>query len=103
MNCDSKDHAKHMCALKAQGLDECIKALSDKPTIHCRHCGAPANSSKNVCAAHLKETAPSVEGGHGVVSLDEIGKPHAGGQSQNDTPGTIETKEVGKDGFCGGY
>lgn len=103
MHCDSKDHSKHMCALKSQGLDDCIKALSDKPTIHCNHCGAPANSSKNVCAAHLGETAPSVEGGHGVVGLDEIGKPHAGGKKPADSKADIEMKEVAEDGFCGGY
>lgn len=103
MHCDSKDHSKHMCTLKAQGLDDCIKALSDKPTIRCRHCGAPANSSRNVCAAHLKETAPSVEGGHGSVSLDDVGKPHAGENKPGENKNTIETKEVGKDGFCGGY
>jgi hypothetical protein len=26
----------------------------------------------------LVETAPNVEGGHGSVSLDDVGKPHAG-------------------------
>ena len=29
-------------------------------------------------AAHLGEDAPNVEGGHGSVGLDEVGKPHAG-------------------------
>jgi len=103
MDCDSKEHSKHMCALKSQGRVDCIKALSDKPTIKCRHCGAPANSSKNVCAAHLKETAPSVEGGHGSVGLEDVGKPHTGAKDQGDAKGDIETKEVHKDGFCGGY
>ncbi len=78
MSCNSKDHSKHMCALKAQGLDDCIQLLSDKPVVECKHCGAKANSIKNLCAAHLGATAPNTEGGHGVVSLDEIGKPHAG-------------------------
>lgn len=78
MKCDSKDHSKHMCALKAQGLDECIDALSNNPTLECSHCGARANSIKNLCAAHLLDRAPNVEGGHGSVSLDEVGKPHAG-------------------------
>lgn len=78
MPCDSKDHSKHMCALKEQGLDDCIKSLSDKPVVECKHCGAKANSIKNICAAHLGETAPNIEGGHGSVSLDDVGKPHAG-------------------------
>ncbi len=78
MNCDSKDHSKHMCALKAQGLDDCVRSLSDQAIVECRHCGARANSSKNLCAAHLRETAPNIEGGHGCVALDEVGKPHAG-------------------------
>lgn len=78
MSCDSKDHSKHMCALVAQGLDDCIKALSDKPIVECKHCGAMANSIENICAAHLGDTAPNIEGGHGFVSLDEVGKPHAG-------------------------
>jgi len=78
MTCDSKDHSKHMCALKAQGLGDCIQALSDDPVVECRHCGAKANSIKNVCAAHLGGTAPNVEGGHGNVSLEDVGKPHAG-------------------------
>ena len=81
MSCDSKDHLKHMCALKEQGLEESIKALSDKPVVECRHCGAKANSIRNICAAHLGANAPNTEGGHGVVSLDEIGKPHAGSKS----------------------
>jgi hypothetical protein len=28
MKCDSKDHSKHMCALKLQGLHDCIASLS---------------------------------------------------------------------------
>lgn len=78
MPCDSKDHSKHMCALKSQGLDDCIRSLSDKPIVECKHCGAKANSIRNICAAHLGDTAPNIEGGHGSVSLDEVGKPHAG-------------------------
>ena len=78
MKCDSKDHSKHMCALKAQGQEECIQELSDNAVIECKHCGAKANSLKNVCAAHLAEMAPNVEGGHGNVDFAEIGKPHAG-------------------------
>jgi hypothetical protein len=78
MQCDSKDHAQHMCMLKAQGLDDRIASLSDQPTVECRHCGAKANSIRNVCAAHLEDTAPNIEGGHGSVGLDEVGQPHAG-------------------------
>jgi hypothetical protein len=52
--------------------------LSDKPVVECKHCGAKANSIKNICAAHLGDTAPNIEGGHGFVSIDEVGKPHAG-------------------------
>lgn len=80
MACDSKDHSKHMCALKAQGLDDCIRIFSEKPTVECRHCGAKANSIRYVCAAHLLDMAPNVEGGHGSVSLEDVGKPHAGPQ-----------------------
>jgi len=105
MNCDSIDHSKHMCALKSQGLDDCIKSLSDNPTVECRHCGAKANSSKNVCAAHLAETAPNVEGGHGSVSLDDVGKPHAGKKADalDAAKEEIAIKQVPMDGICGGY
>lgn len=78
MSCDSENHQMHMCALKRQGLDDKIKSFSDKPTVQCRNCGALANSSQNLCAAHLLDDAPNVEGGHGSLGLDQIGKPHAG-------------------------
>lgn len=78
MKCDSKDHSKHICAMKMQGLEDCIRELSSQPTVECRHCGAKANSIKNVCAAHMADMAPNVEGGHGSVSLEDVGKPHAG-------------------------
>jgi len=64
--------------LKLQGKDDCIKRLSDNPTVECSQCGAKANSLEYVCAAHLGEEAPNVEGGHGSADLEEIGKPHAG-------------------------
>lgn len=83
MACDSKDHSKHMCALKAQGLVDCIKAFSENPTIECQYCGAKANSIRHVCAAHLLDTAPNVEGGHGIVPIEDIGKPHAGAQKRD--------------------
>jgi hypothetical protein len=78
MGCESGDHQNHMCVMKAKGLDDCIKSLSDHPVVECRKCGAKANSPKNLCAAHLGDWAPSVEGGHGTVSLGDIGKPHSG-------------------------
>jgi hypothetical protein len=83
MGCDSKDHSKHMCALQSSGMDDCIKSLSDKPIVECRYCGAKANSIRNICAAHLGETAPNIEGGHGFVSLEDVGKPHAGNKKSS--------------------
>jgi hypothetical protein len=77
MSCTVETHRTHMCALKKEGKDDLIKSLSDNPTVECRHCGAKANSLQYVCAAHLQEEAPNVEGGHGSVGLEEIGKPHA--------------------------
>jgi hypothetical protein len=62
---------------------DCIKAFSDQPIVECRQCGAKANSSKYLCAAHLLDTAPGVEGGHGFVSLEDVGKPHAGPKRQH--------------------
>ncbi len=78
MSCDDKNHQMHMCALKRRGLEECIENFSNKPTVQCRKCGVMANSSQNLCAAHLLQEAPNVEGGHGNVALDEVGEPHSG-------------------------
>ena len=78
MSCNTESHRLHMCALKMEGHLDMIRSLSDNPTVTCRHCGAKANSLENVCAAHLGESAPNVEGGHGNVGFDEVGKPHAG-------------------------
>ena len=78
MGCNCESHKMHICFLKAHGEEECIKGLTDKPTVECRQCGAKANSIQNLCAAHLGAEAPNVEGGHGSVSLDDIGKPHSG-------------------------
>ena len=78
MSCDSKNHCMHMCALKAQGKYDCIRDLSDSPTVECNKCGAKANSVKNLCAAHLMQEAPNVEGGHGMIGIEDVGKPHAG-------------------------
>ena len=78
MSCNAETHKKHMCALKLEGNDELIKSLSSSPTVKCRHCGAQADSLENICAAHLEGDAPNVEGGHGSVGLEDVGKPHAG-------------------------
>lgn len=103
MNCDDKNHQMHMCALKARGLNDTIKSLSDNPTVECRKCGAKANSSRNLCAAHLGENAPNVEGGHGTVSIEEVGKPHEGSESAVKSAPEIDVKQVPADGVCGGY
>ena len=50
MSCDIEQHKMHMCALKAEGEDDCIKDLASKPTVECGNCGAKANSPQNVCA-----------------------------------------------------
>jgi hypothetical protein len=78
MDCTGESHKMHMCVLKAEGRHDRIKSLSDNPTVECRQCGAKANDLQYVCAAHLREDAPNVEGGHGSVDLEEVGKPHAG-------------------------
>lgn len=92
-----------MCALKRQGLEDCIKSLSDKPTVECRQCGARANSSENLCAAHLGDSAPNVEGGHGSVDLEDVGKPHEGSDAETAEEPQIAIKQVPVDGVCGGY
>ncbi len=78
MDCNCEAHKMHFCYLKSKGLEECIKSISDNPTVECKHCGAKVNNIRNVCAAHLGGDAPNVEGGHGSVGMEEIGKPHAG-------------------------
>ena len=78
MSCDVANHQNHMCVLKSKGLDECIEKFSNHPTVECRKCGAKANSPKHLCAAHLGDWAPNVEGGHGTVDLAEVGKKHEG-------------------------
>lgn len=84
MRCTGEAHKMHMCVLKAEGKNDLIDSLSDHPTVECKQCGAKANSLQYVCAAHLGENAPPVEGGHGSVGLEEVGKPHAG---KKDHPG----------------
>lgn len=103
MSCVSKQHQMHMCALKAQGLDDCIKSFSDNPTVECRKCGARANSSKNLCAAHLGDWAPNVEGGHGTVGLEDVGKPHEGAEPGKESEPEIAIKQVPMDGVRSGY
>ncbi len=78
MNCNCEAHKMHYCYLKSNGLEDCLKSISDNPTVECSHCGAKVNDIQNVCAAHLGKDAPNVEGGHGTVGLEEVGKPHAG-------------------------
>ena len=78
MGCTCTNHTQHICHLKSQGLNDQIRSISDNPVVQCRQCGARANSIEYLCAAHLGEDAPNVEGGHGSVGLDEVGKPHAG-------------------------
>ncbi|GAM11473.1 hypothetical protein OR1_03789 [Geobacter sp. OR-1] len=78
MNCTCESHNMHICYLKTHGEEECLKSVSDNPTVTCRHCGAQANSVQYVCAAHLGSDAPNVEGGHGALDLGEVGKPHVG-------------------------
>jgi hypothetical protein len=78
MSCNTESHKMHMCTLKLEGNDELIRSLSGNPTVQCRHCGARADSLENICAAHLEGDAPNVEGGHGSVGLEDVGKPHAG-------------------------
>jgi hypothetical protein len=51
MACDIEQHKMHMCALKGEkNSEECIKSLSDKPTVVCGNCGAKANSPDNLCS-----------------------------------------------------
>jgi len=78
MGCTCANHTLHICHLKSQGLHDQIRSISDNPVVQCRQCGARANSIEYLCAAHLGEEAPNVEGGHGSVGLAEVGKPHAG-------------------------
>ncbi len=54
--CDSSDVHKHMCTLIAQQRAESIKYLSDRPVVECKHCGAKANSLKNICATSFAGT-----------------------------------------------
>lgn len=83
MSCNAESHKMHICYLTLHGDEESIMRISDNPTVECQHCGAKANSLEYICAAHLGKEAPSVEGGHGTVPLDEIGKPHSGQQTDN--------------------
>ena len=78
MGCNGESHELHICHLKSNGQEDRIESLTDNPTVQCRQCGARANSLEYVCAAHLKEDAPNVEGGHGSLGFAEIGKVHDG-------------------------
>jgi len=76
--CNVEAHKMHYCQLKIEGKEDCLKGITDNPTVECKHCGAKVNSTQYVCAAHLEGDAPNVEGGHGTVGLEDVGKPHAG-------------------------
>jgi hypothetical protein len=78
MSCNVEAHKMHMCQLKSEGKFDIINSISDKPVVQCRQCGDKANNAKFLCAAHLKEDAPNVEGGHGSVGFEDTGKPHSG-------------------------
>ncbi len=78
MSCDPEAHKKHTCYLKLHGDHETLRKVTDNPKVACRQCGTMANSIEYICAAHLKEDAPNVEGGHGILGFDEIGKVHNG-------------------------
>ncbi|HZV83233.1 MAG TPA: hypothetical protein VFF53_13800 [Geobacteraceae bacterium] len=78
MGCTCESHNQHICQLTLLGLHDQIRRITDNPVVQCRQCGAKANGIEYLCAAHLLDEAPNVEGGHGSVGLDEVGKPHAG-------------------------
>jgi hypothetical protein len=44
-----------------------------------------------------------VEGGHGSVGIEEIGKPHEGAGVKDESEPEIAIKQVPVDGICGGY
>lgn len=50
MACNREQHKMHMCALKAKNNKECIKSLTDKPTVVCGNCGAKSNRPEYVCS-----------------------------------------------------
>jgi hypothetical protein len=107
MNCTCENHRTHICQLKANGLTEELRSVTDHPTVECRQCGARANDVQYVCAAHLQADAPNVEGGHGSVGLDQVGKPHAGVKGEQEgeegKDKDIPVQQVPMDGVCGGY
>ncbi len=79
--CKVEAHKEHICFLKMNGLNDIIASVNDSPKVQCRHFGSKANSMQYVCAATLEEDAPNVEGGHGSVEIEEVGKPHEGGMA----------------------
>jgi hypothetical protein len=44
-----------------------------------------------------------VEGGHGSVDIEEVGKPHEGETVEKEDEPEIDIKQVPVDGVCGGY
>ena len=63
MDCNAEAHKKHICNLRMEGLDDCLKSVTDNPTVKCKYCGAMANSEQFVCDAYLEKETPDVEGG----------------------------------------
>ncbi len=49
MSCSLEEHKMHLCAMQSQDNQECIRSLTDKPTVECVNCGALANDPQNVC------------------------------------------------------
>lgn len=54
--CNGNDLHEHMCTLNAWERNESIKRLSDRPVVVCKHCGAKANSLKNICATSFSRS-----------------------------------------------
>jgi hypothetical protein len=51
--CDTELHTEHLCYIVSQGFhlrdEQAYRALIEKPTFKCRHCGRAASSDKNLC------------------------------------------------------
>jgi len=82
-----KDHRKHLCVLKEQGLDDWLQRLSNRPTVICRYCGARANSLRNICAVRLTRGGPMLKGS-GSRGREKADAPSV----RQDHPGEIRPK-----------
>ena len=49
MECTSKEHAMHMCQLKARGDMATFQQLAANAVVECENCGAKAANPENVC------------------------------------------------------